>query len=76
MRNFLSKEVCEPLISLSFFFKNLYSKTLSPDDLDRLQNEIGLTLYKLKIIFPPLFFNVMVYLVVYLAEEAKVAGSV
>ena len=57
MKKFLSKEVCEPLIILSFFFKDLCSKTLSLDDLDHLQNEIVLTFCKLVIIFLLSFFD-------------------
>ena len=49
---------------------------LKTDQLEHLQNDIIVTLCKLERIFPSSFFDVMVHLLVYLANEAKVAGPV
>ena len=76
VRGLLPKQVCEPLIELSSFFKNLCSKTLTMKDLDTLESQIPYTLCKLEMIFPPSFFSVMVHLVVHLVAEAKIAGPV
>ena len=45
-------------------------------DLDKLQADIIIILYKLERIFPPAIFNVMVHLAIYLPYETKVVDSV
>nr|AAT44322.1 hypothetical protein [Oryza sativa Japonica Group] len=52
------------------------SKVLHVDELDRLEEAIKITLCRMEMIFPPGFFTVMVYLVVHLATECKIAGPV
>ncbi|XP_065872964.1 uncharacterized protein [Euphorbia lathyris] len=76
IRGFLPKDVVEPLIELSAFFRDLCSKSLEISELDRLEKQIPITLCKLEKNFPPSFFDVMVHLVVHLASEAKIAGPV
>ncbi|CAI0551563.1 unnamed protein product, partial [Linum tenue] len=76
IRRLLPKEVCEPLIELSAFFRELCCKTLQAGDLDDLQTRIVMTLCKLEMIFPPSFFDVMVHLCIHLPMEAKIAGPV
>ena len=76
VRGLLPKQLCEPLIELSSFFKNLRSKTLTMKDLDTLKSQIPYTLCKLEMIFPPSFFSVMVHLVMHLVAKAKIAGPV
>lgn len=76
IRGLLPKDVCEPIIELGSFFKKLCSKSLHNDDLDRLQEQIVITLCKLETIFPPAFFDVMIHLPVHLAKEAKIGGPV
>ena len=56
IHGFLPKDVCEPLIELSAFFLDLYCKSLEVLELERLQNQIVLTLCKLEMIFLPSFF--------------------
>ena len=76
VRDFLPKKVSDALTELSNSFKELCSKVLRVDDLDRLETQITITLYKLEQIFPPSFFDVMVHLAIHLSWEAKVAGPV
>ena len=76
VRSLLPKKVAGPLIELCNFFRQLCSKVLQVDDLDRLQSRIVLTLCHLEKIFPPSFFNIMEHLPIHLAEEAKIAGLV
>ncbi|XP_050229228.1 uncharacterized protein LOC126678370 [Mercurialis annua] len=76
IRSFLPKDVCEPLIELSAFFRDLCCKNLDVSSLDRLQKQINLTLCKLEMTFLPSLFDIMVHLLVHLPEEAKLAGSV
>ena len=68
--------MCEPIIDLGSFFKELCSKTLKVDVLERLENKLALTLCKLERIFPPSFFDIMVHLPIHLAREAILAGPV
>jgi len=57
IRGVLRNEVCETLIELSSFFRELSSKTLSLNTLHLLEKSIVLTLCKLKKIFPPFWHN-------------------
>ncbi|KAM3338079.1 hypothetical protein P3S68_032405 [Capsicum galapagoense] len=76
IRGLLAKEVCEPILSLGKFFKNLYSKCLGIEDLDILESEIPIILCKRQMVFPPAFFNVMIHLPIHLAREAKLGGPI
>jgi hypothetical protein len=76
IKGLLPKDARDPLIELSLFFGDLCSKELKIDELDRLQNNIAMTLCKLERIFPPSFFDVMVHLPIHLANEAKLGGPV
>ena len=75
-RGYLGVEVNEVLCELGYFFKELCSKTLKDNDVERLNKSIPIILCKLERIFPPYFFTVMVHLTIHLAKEAKVAGPV
>nr|XP_009784891.1 PREDICTED: uncharacterized protein LOC104233225 isoform X2 [Nicotiana sylvestris] len=74
IRGLLPKEVCDPIIALGKFFKNIYSKCLTIEDLDILEAEIPVILTKLQLVFPPAFFDVMVHLPIHLPSEAKLGG--
>ncbi|KAF3658770.1 putative formin-like protein 3-like [Capsicum annuum] len=76
IRGLLLKEVCEPIIALGKFFKNLYSKCLTIEDLDNLEAEIPIILCKLEMIFSLAFFDIMIHLPIHLAREAKLGGPV
>ena len=68
--------MCDPLIELSIFFKELCSNVLNPKDLDDLENKIAITLCKLEKIFSLVFFDIMIHLPIHLVGEAKLAGLV
>ncbi|XP_075111839.1 uncharacterized protein LOC107799971 [Nicotiana tabacum] len=70
----LPKEVCDPIIVLGKVFKNIYSKCLTIEDLDILEVEIPVILTKLQLVFPPVFFDVMVHLPIHFPSEAKLGG--
>jgi hypothetical protein len=77
IREMLKEEtVRTSVIELCLFFKELCSKTLKVADLERLQEQIVVTLCKLERIFPPAFFVVMMHLPIHLANEAIIAGPV
>ena len=76
IRGVLHNNVCAVIVELCSFFKQLCSKVLKTNQLEHLENDIIVTLCKLKRIFPPSFFNVMVHLPIHLASEAKVTRPV
>ncbi|XP_052116462.1 uncharacterized protein LOC107484265 [Arachis duranensis] len=76
MRTSLPSEVSAILIELCSFFRKLCEKRLIIKDLDKLQDQIVLTLCHMEMLFPPSFFIVMIHLVVHLVEEVKLGGPV
>jgi len=59
-----------------FLFRQLYGKSLSQLDLDKLESRMIQTLCHLEMLFPPTFFTIMVHLTCHLAGKAKLGGSV
>ncbi|KAL0313049.1 UNVERIFIED_CONTAM: hypothetical protein Sradi_5704200, partial [Sesamum radiatum] len=76
IRVYLHKEVYEILLELSDFFIKLCSKTLYLDILGKMKKQMALTLCKLERIFLPVFFDVMIHLMIHLASEARLTGPV
>ena len=76
IRNVLPSQVSTILIDVCSFFKLLCAKVLDPKDLDKLNERTKLTLCHLEMLFPPSFFTVMVHLIIYLVDEAKLGGPV
>ena len=62
IRGVLHKNVSGVFIEFYNFFKQLCSKVLSTNQLQWLENDIIVILCKLEWIFPPLFFDIMMYL--------------
>ncbi|WCJ29244.1 hypothetical protein M5689_010890 [Euphorbia peplus] len=76
IRGIVPNDVYNAITELCIYFRELCSKVLRKDVLERLELQIPITLCKLEKIFPPAFFDVMVHLVVHLATEAKLVGPV
>jgi hypothetical protein len=76
LRGSLPNKVVRPLIELSAFFRGICSKTLTVEDLNRLENDIPIILCKLEKIFPPGFFTSMVHIVIHLVRECRLGGPV
>ncbi|KAL6654069.1 hypothetical protein ACP70R_007534 [Stipagrostis hirtigluma subsp. patula] len=76
IKNVLPEKVCVPLIKLSNYFKELYSKVICVREMQKLEAEIPETLCLLENIFPPAFFDIMVHLTLHLATEVMLAGPV
>ena len=76
IRSYLNKDLCTTLAEFSIFFQKLCVKTLYVNDLEKLEQGIILILCKLERMFPPSFFYVLIYLMVHLSHEAKLAGPV
>ncbi|VVA38577.1 PREDICTED: transposon [Prunus dulcis] len=76
VRKYLKKSISSPRVELSYFFQQICAKMLIVAELEKLEKNIVLTLYKLERIFPPTFFDIMVHLAVHIPREAKLAGPV
>jgi hypothetical protein len=76
LRGTLSDKVVRPLMELSGFFRDICSKTLRVEDLDRLENRIPIILCQLEQIFPPGFFTIMVHMIIHLVRECRLGGPV
>ncbi|KAM3202599.1 hypothetical protein P3L10_030223 [Capsicum annuum] len=76
IRGVVPNNIYDAITDLSIFFREICSKTLRIDVLDQLSAQIPITLSKLEKIFLPIFFYVMVHLVVHLPKEAKLAGPI
>ena len=75
LRGTLPSHVTRPLIKLASFFREICSKTLRVSDIVTVEADIAMILCELEKIFPPSFFTVMIHLVMHLAVEAKIGGS-
>ena len=73
-RRSLPKEVTSVSIELCNYFREISSKVLDVNHLEKLQHRIALTLCHMEMIFPPSFFTIMVHLVIHLGEEALIAS--
>ena len=76
LRSVLSKHVRHAICRLSFFFNALCSKVVDVAALDKLQNDVVVTLCLLEKYFPLSFFDIMLYLTVHLVREVRLYGPV
>ncbi|XP_058766785.1 uncharacterized protein LOC131640406 [Vicia villosa] len=51
-----------------------FLKVIQVEDLDYLEEEIAEILYQLEMMFPPSFFDIMVYLPIHLVNEVRLGG--
>lgn len=68
--------MCEAIAELSNFFRQLYVKTITEEAIIELEKGIILIFCSLECIFPPTFFDIIVYLAIHLPREAKYGGPV
>ena len=76
LRGFIPEDEWLVLAELSYFFRALCVKELSPDVLDELEELAPELICKLEKIFPPGFFNPMQHLILHLPTEARFGGPV
>ncbi|XP_026452382.1 uncharacterized protein LOC113352830 [Papaver somniferum] len=76
LRGFLPKNISSALVELGVFLKELCSKTLRLEVLEKMEKDVSVLLCKLEQIFPPAFFDIMVHLIVHLPHEAILGGPV
>ncbi|RVW89710.1 hypothetical protein CK203_047225 [Vitis vinifera] len=63
-------------LQIEFFFNALCSKVVDVSALDKLQNDLVVTLCLLEKYFPPSFFDIMLHLTVHLVREVRLCGPV
>ncbi|KAI5350066.1 hypothetical protein L3X38_002957 [Prunus dulcis] len=61
---------------LCFFFNAICAKMVDISKLDKLEEDVVLTLCLLEKYFPPSFFDIMVHLVVHLVREVHLCGPI
>ncbi|KAL6347440.1 hypothetical protein AAG906_025155 [Vitis piasezkii] len=76
LRSLLPKHVRHAIARLSLFFNALCKKVVDVSTLDKLQNELVVTLCLLEKYFLPSFFDIMIHLTVHLVREVRLCGSV
>ena len=64
------------IIRFCFFFKAICRKEIILQELDKMQQELVVTLCLLEKFFPPSFFDIMIHLTVHLTREVKLCGPV
>ena len=71
LRSILPKHVRHTICRLSFFFNALCSKVVDLSILDKLQNDVVLTLCLLEKYFPYSFFDIMLHLLMHLVRDVR-----
>lgn len=76
IRNIMPEPTRNAIIRFCFFFKSICSKEINVEELDKMQEELVVTLCLLEKYFPPSFFDIMVHLTVHLTREVKLCGPI
>ena len=74
LRGFIPEDEWLVLAELSYFFRVLCAKELSPGVLEEMEELAPELICKLEKIFPPGFFNPMQHLILHLPTEARLGG--
>ncbi|CAL8085236.1 unnamed protein product [Prunus armeniaca] len=74
IRYVLEKPARYAITRLCFFFNAICAKTVNVSKLDKLEEDVVVTLCLLEKYFPPSFFDIMVHLVVHLVREVRLCG--
>ncbi|CAL2257854.1 unnamed protein product [Prunus armeniaca] len=72
----LEKPAKYAITRLCFFFNSICAKTIDVSKLDKLEEDVVVTLCLLEKYFPPSFFDIKVHLVVHLVREVRLCGPV
>ncbi|KAK9183250.1 hypothetical protein WN944_026400 [Citrus x changshan-huyou] len=76
LRGILPEGPRKAILRLCAFFKELCSRVLDRNILEKLEEEVVETLCMLERFFPPSFFDIMVHLTIHLGREARLCGPV
>ena len=74
LRGILPPKVRAPIIKLCSFFNAISKKIIDVSTLDQLQRDIAETLVRLKMHFPPTYFDISVHLLVHLVDQTRALG--
>ena len=69
LRGLLPDEVRSVLFDLCGYFRELNAKVLHINELEKLEEQIIMTLCRMEMIFPPGFFTIMVHLVCWTMDK-------
>nr|GEU58591.1 hypothetical protein [Tanacetum cinerariifolium] len=75
-RQYLPVDIAKPIIKLCSFFKQIYSQTLMEDDMLKAQSKVVDIRLNIELIYPPVFFDIMIHLVIHLPLEALEGGPI
>ncbi|KAL4029957.1 hypothetical protein IC575_008185 [Cucumis melo] len=76
IRSVLPKHVCYAITRLCIFFNSVCNKVLDAQQLDKLEEDIVVTLCLFEKYFPPSFFTIMIHLTVHIVREVKLCGPI
>ncbi|KAA0064274.1 transposase [Cucumis melo var. makuwa] len=76
IRSVLPKHVRYAITRLCLFFNSICNKVIDVTQVEKLQEDIVITLCLLEKYFPPSFFTIMVHLTVHLVREVKLCGPI
>ncbi|VVA36155.1 PREDICTED: transposon, partial [Prunus dulcis] len=76
IRSVLEKPARYAITRLCFFFNAICAKAVDVSKLDKLEEDVVVTLCLLEKYFPLSFFDIMVHLVVHLVREVRLCGPV
>ncbi|KAL0556591.1 hypothetical protein IC582_005105 [Cucumis melo] len=76
IRSVLSKHVHYAITRLCIFFNSVCNKVLDAQQLDKLEEDIVVTLCLFEKYFPPSFSTIMIHLTVHIVREVKLCGPI
>ncbi|KAL0544363.1 hypothetical protein IC582_019477 [Cucumis melo] len=76
LRSMLPKHVRYAITRLCIFFNSVCNKVLDAQQLNKLEEDIVVTLCLFEKYFPPLFFTIMIHLIVHIVREVKLCGPI
>ena len=76
IRSIMPEPTRYAIIRLCFFFKSICSKEINLEELDKLHEELCVTLCLMEKYFTPSFLDVMLHLTVHLVREVKLCGPI
>ena len=76
IRSVLPKHVRYAITRLCIFFNSVCNKVLDAQQLDKLEEDIVVTLCLFEKYFPPSFFTIMIHLTVHIVREVKLCGPI
>ena len=76
LRGILPENVRLAIMKLCAFLNEISQKTIDPEKLIQLQNDVVQCLVSFEMVFPPSFFNIMTHLLVHIVKEINILGPV